>query len=141
MPDETSMGKDHLSRFTCTFAVVRGLLYSGTRVPWFHVSTPPNKCSHLSSLGTSEKSLTASCAVESPQGCRLGVRRPGKSRSHVLLVAVRLNPRLQLTESATKPSPRRVATPEPVSSSRSRGLFYVAVPECPAVAAVAGSSR
>lgn len=45
-------------------------------------------------------------------------------------VAVRLQP----TASTAKLSPRRVATAEPVRSSRSRGLFYIAV------TSVAGSS-
>jgi hypothetical protein len=55
---------------------------------------------------------------------------PGASRSDVVPVAVRLQP----TELSAGATPRRVATAEPASSSRSRWLFYIAVPARPAAA-------
>jgi hypothetical protein len=48
----------------------------------------------------------------------------GESRSDVVLVAVGLQP----TDSAAKPSIRRVATAESIGSSRNRGLFCIAIP-------------
>jgi hypothetical protein len=53
-----------------------------------------------------------------------GSVRMGASRSDAMPVAVGFSPRNR----AAKGSPRRVATPELFATSRSRGLFYIAVP-------------
>jgi hypothetical protein len=61
-------------------------------------------------------------------------RETGHGRIAKRCHAVGFSPRNR----AAKGSPRRVATPELFATSRSRGLFCIAVPACPAAA---GSSR
>ena len=80
----------------------------------FSFATPNRRCSHLNSLGTSERSLTASCAVESP--------RP-RMREH-------LSPLNHMTVARSRdfflPRPPTLAPLQCLS--RSRGLFYIADP-------------